>query len=135
MCTLLNTQFKGTPVETALSHAALDRSRDLDEEELIEELTGLLHVSLHSDAFGFDLIGWLSASDASMPQPVCLEVKSSGSASFHLSSSEWALAEKLRKESAGHRYPVLVVRRGKQGQVPTSTDLLADPTGSASQAN
>jgi hypothetical protein len=127
VCAMLRKHFEGTPVEAALSHAALARSRELDEDELIEELTGLLHVSLHSDAFGFDLIGWLPTSDASTPQPLCLEVKSSGSASFHVSSTEWALAEKLHKEGTGDQYAVLVVRRGKQGQVPVNMDLLADP--------
>lgn len=127
LCRFLRAHFEGTPVETALSHAALARSRELDEDELIEELTGLLHVSLHSDAFGFDLVGWLSTPDAVAPHPVCLEVKSSGSASFHVSSSEWALAKKLHDEGVGHQYAMLVVRRGSKGKVPVSMDLLADP--------
>src|SRR5215212_2679517 len=38
------------------------KTRDLGEEELIDELSGLLHVSQYSDAFGFDLIGWLPSS-------------------------------------------------------------------------
>jgi hypothetical protein len=86
-------RFDGPPVEAARSHAGLARSRDLEEEELIDELTGLLHVSRHSDAFGFDLIGWLPPSPGSEPQVMCLEIKSSGDEGFHLSSGEWTRAQ------------------------------------------
>jgi hypothetical protein len=65
--------FDGPPVDAALAHSDAARSRDLDEEELIDELTGLLHVSRHSDAFGFDLVGWLALAPEAEPRfgPVC----------------------------------------------------------------
>lgn len=75
-------------------------------------VTGLLHVSLLSDGFGFDLVGWLSPAPGSPPQAMVLEVKSSATASFKISSSEWARAEELHSHGAGDRYAVLVVRRG-----------------------
>lgn len=114
-------------VDAALSHAALARSRDLDEEELIDELTGLLHVSQHSDAFGFDLVGWLPLAPGSEPRAVCLEVKSSSGEGFHLSSAEWAWAQRLHDADEGDRYAVLVVRRGKRRGLPSTMDLLVDP--------
>lgn len=120
-------RFEGSPVDAALSHAALARSRDIDEEELIDELTGLLHVSRHSDAFGFDLVGWLPLAPGSESRAVCLEVKSSSGEGFHLSSSEWALAQRLHDDDEGDRYAVLAVRRGKRGGVPSIMDLLVDP--------
>jgi hypothetical protein len=114
-------------VDTALSHAALARSRELDEEELIDELTGLLHVARHSDAFGFDLVGWLPLASGSDPRATCLEVKSSSGEAFHLSSSEWSLAQRLHDAGEGDRYAVLAVRRAKRGGLPASMDLLVDP--------
>jgi hypothetical protein len=119
--------FSGAPVDTALAHAELARSADFDDEELIDELTGLLHVSRHSDAFGFDLIGWLAASDGLTPSAMCLEVKSSGGEGFHLSTGEWRLAKLLHDCGAGDRYAVLVVRRSRNASVPTAMDLLVDP--------
>jgi hypothetical protein len=120
-------RFEGAPVEAARSHAELTRSGDLEDEELIEELTGLLHVSRHSDAFGFDVMGWLPPSEGAEPEAMCLEVKSSSGEGFHLSSGEWALAQRLHDDGAGGHYAVLVVRRGRRGGVPTSMDLLVDP--------
>jgi hypothetical protein len=52
---LLST-FAGEPVERALAHADSVTATDLDDEELIDELTGLLHVARYSDDFGFDLL-------------------------------------------------------------------------------
>jgi hypothetical protein len=124
---LLARWFDGPPVDAALAHSDLARSRDLDEEELIDELTGLLHVSRHSDEFGFDLVGWLALAPEAEPQAICLEVKSSGSEGFNLSSAEWALAQRLHDADEGDRYGVLVVRRGKRGGLPASLDLLVDP--------
>lgn len=115
-------QFKGSPVDEALTHAAPARMRDLDEEELIDELSGLLHVSQYSDAFGFDLIGWLDKGQA-----ICLEVKSSGGEGFHLSRRQWSVAEEFHSNNAGELYAVLVVRRAKAGGVPDAMDLLSDP--------
>ena len=126
VCDLLG-RFDGSPVRAALVHAELARSQELDDEELVDELTGLLHVSRHSDAFGFDLIGWFPKGPDGGPRAVCLEVKSSGSASFKLSSSEWARAEKLHADGVGDQYAVLVVRRSRQRTTPKGMDLLADP--------
>ena len=52
-------RFSGAPVEKAKAHAEPACEPQLDEEELIDELTEFLHVSRHSDGFGFDLLGWL----------------------------------------------------------------------------
>ena len=64
------------------------RMRDLDEEERIDELSRLLHVSRYSDAFGFDLIGWLPTLQGGKGQAICFEVKSSGGERFHLSQRQ-----------------------------------------------
>lgn len=119
--------FHGPPVDAALAHAELARSRQLDDEELIDELTGLLHVSHHSDGFGFDLVGWLPDTPGTPPRAMCLEVKSSGGEGFNLSSAEWALARRFNDENEGSSYAVLVVRRSKRGGVPAGMDLLLDP--------
>ena len=119
--------FTGTPVDEALSHAELARSRDVDDEELIDELTELLHVSRHSDGFGFDLIGWIPPTAGGRPQAMCLEVKSSGGEGFHLSTAEWRMAKTLHDAGEGDRYAVLVVRRSRRGGLPASMDLLVDP--------
>lgn len=119
-------RFEGTPVDRALAHATRAREHGLDDEERIDELSGLLHVSRYSDAFGFDLIGWLP-SGSSARRAVCLEVKSSGSSGFQLSGGEWSFAEQLHGEGAGDQYAVLVVRRDKTGGVPGGMDLLRDP--------
>jgi len=123
----LLSRFDGAPVEDALGHAEAARARDIDEEELIDELTGLLHVSSYSDAFGFDLLGWLPPKDDQPGRAMCLEVKSSGGEGFHLSSGEWRRAENLNSQGSGGRYAVLVVRRTKRGGVPAAMDLLVDP--------
>ena len=91
--------FEGPPVEAARSHAASARSAYVDEEDLIDELTGLVHVSEHSDAFGFDILGWLAESEGGRPRAMCLEVKSSVGGGFHLPRSEWALAENSIRRS------------------------------------
>lgn len=122
--------FEGAPVDTARAHAERARAADLDPEELADELAGLLHVAQHSDAFGFDLLGWFPAGGGGGDHPigaVCLEVKSSGAEGFHLSSGEWATAGRFREAERGDRYAVLVVRRSRSGGVPTTMDLLADP--------
>ncbi len=126
ICQLLN-RFKGTPVDAALGHAERARLQDLEEDELIEELAGLLHLSRHSDAFGFDLVGWLPVTEGAEPTAVCLEVKSVGGNGFILSASEWARAEWLHNDGEGDRYAVLAVRRGKGAGTPIAMDLLIDP--------
>lgn len=94
----------------------------LDGEDLIEALSGLLHVSRHSDYFGFDMIGWLSPAPGGESRALCLEVKSSADEGFHLSQGEWGEAKRLREE-----YAVLVVRRAKGGGAPAGMDLLPNP--------
>src|SRR5690606_24132703 len=119
-------EFEGSPVDRALAHAVTARAADLDPEELADELAGLLHVAQHSDAFGFDLLGWFPP-DADGRHPVgavCLEVKSSGGDTFHLSSGERRTAERFRGTS---RYAVLVVKRATSGGPPVAMDLLTDP--------
>ena len=115
-------RFKGTPVDAALSHAEQVLSRGLDEDDLIDELREFLHVSQHSDDFGFDLVGWLAPAPGVAPRAMCLEVKSSGGKVFYLSRHEWSRAEQM-----GESYAVLVVRRSRRGGVPSGMDLLVDP--------
>ncbi|MDQ6880228.1 MAG: hypothetical protein M3082_21495 [Candidatus Dormibacteraeota bacterium] len=119
-------RFAGDPVARALGHADALMAADLDDEELIDELTGLLHVALYSDDFGFDLLGWLAPAVGAEPTAMCLEAKSSADGSFHFSAGEWAQASQLRDDGLGHQYAILVVRRGS-GPVPERLDLLVDP--------
>ena len=124
---LLLKQFRGRPIDMALAHYDRARLRDLDPEERIEELSGLLHVSRYSDAFGFDMVGWLASGPGDMPQAVCLEVKSSRGEAFQLSRGEWSEAERFHGGGIGSQYAILVVRRGKSRSVPDRMDLLSDP--------
>lgn len=114
--------FKDEAPERARAHAEAARSPDLDEDELIDELAGFLHVSGYSDAFGFDMLGWIVDPESGDGRPMLLEVKSSADGSFHLSTNEWLCAEEY--EDA---YGVLVVRRASTGAVPQRLDLLVDP--------
>jgi hypothetical protein len=123
---LLST-FTGDSVEAALAHSLSARSAELDEDELVDELTGLLHLSEYSDAFGFDILGWLPPGQGLPHQAMCLEVKSSSDEGFLLSRAEWARATSFHDAHKGDRYAVLVVRRAKRGGVPSGMDLLADP--------
>ena len=122
----LLTRFEGSPVDKALAHADPACEAELDEEELIDELTELLHVSRHSDGFGFDLIGWLPPAPGRDPMALCLEVKSTRDGTFHLSRGEWERATWFQESGEGDRYAVLVVRRSTNGP-PNRLDLLADP--------
>lgn len=124
--TLLKQRFTGV-VEDALAHVHDARRRDLDDEERIEVLSSLLHVSRYSDTFGFDMVGWLPSAVSGEPRAQYLEVKSSSSEGFHLSQGQWSFAEQLNKEGKGYQYAVLVVRRGRSGGVPAAMDLLSDP--------
>jgi len=120
--------FEGQPVEKALAHAEPACDPHLDEEELIDELTGLLHVSRLSDGFGFDLLGWLPLETNSEPKAVCLEVKSTRGGTFHLSRNEWARASWFHHDRGeGDRYVVLVVHRSSGSDPPRRIDILADP--------
>jgi hypothetical protein len=122
---LLST-FEGEPVERALAHFEPAMSTELDDEELIDELTGLLYVVRYSDAFGFDLLGWLPPAAGDDPIAMCLETKSSADGTFHFSAGEWTVASQLRDDGRGDEYAVLVVRR-RIDPVPERLDLLVDP--------
>lgn len=120
---LLDEYFESSgPVEAARAHAEPACEIGLDDEDLIDELSGLLHVSAHSDAFGFDLLGWIRPSDDAEPRALCLEVKSTADGSFHLSPNEWQQATLLKD-----RYAILAVRRSPKGGAPARMDLLVDP--------
>lgn len=124
---LIRRRFEGDAANEALGHAELARKPGLDDEDLIEALSDLLHVSRHSDLFGFDMVGWVAPTPDGEKQAVCLEVKSSAGEGFHLSLGEWNRAEQFHKERAGSQYAVLVVRRAKGGGAPERMDLLPDP--------
>jgi hypothetical protein len=124
---LLIGSFEGPSVDEAVAHAALAGDADLDEEELVEELSALLHVSRYSDMFGFDVLAWLPPVEDAHPAALCLEVKSSADRMFQLSRSEWELAERLHSAGSGDQYAVLVVRRARGGGPPAGLDLLVDP--------
>ena len=94
---------------------------------LIDELTELLHVSRHSDGFGFDLVGWLPPSPGAPSVALCLEVESSAIGTFHLSRKEWKEAMALHDSGKGSRYVVLVVARSAGSALPERLDLLSDP--------
>ena len=119
--------FVGKVVDEARSHGAAAVAAADDDEALVEELSGLLHLSRHSDGFGCDMIGWLAPAPDSPPKAICLEVKSGDGEGFHISSSEWLLAKLFHKRGDGDRYAILVVRRDASGRVPKGMDLLVDP--------
>jgi hypothetical protein len=119
--------FAGSPVEKARAHAEPACEPDLEEEELIDELTKLLHVSGYSDGFGFDLLGWLPPDPESDPIALCLEVKSTSDGRFHLSRNEWESAKSFRENGDGNKYAVLVVHRASGTGPPRRLDLLPDP--------
>jgi len=119
--------FEGKPVDKARSHAEPACDPHLDEEELIEELAALLHVSRLSDGFGFDLLGWLPLRADAEPTAACLEVKSTSDGTFHLSRHEWGRATWFHERDEGERYVVLVVHRSSGSEPPHRIDILADP--------
>jgi hypothetical protein len=127
MLALLDSNFHGDPVERAKAHAEPACEPQLDEEELIDELTEFLHVAGHSDGFGFDLLGWLPPDPKSAPAALCLEVKSTSDGKFHLSRGEWERAESFKTEGEGERYAILVVHRGRGSDSPKRLDLLPNP--------
>jgi hypothetical protein len=120
-------RFTGSPVDRARARAEAACEPNIDEEELIEELTELLHVSRHSDGFGFDLLAWLAPVAGAAPRAMCLEVKSSSDGSFHMSAGEWNRADWFRYQGDGAAYAVLVVQRSGGAGAPARLDLLADP--------
>jgi hypothetical protein len=124
---LLRRYATGPAVDAALAHLPGACSPDADEEDLLADLAGLLHVSRHGDGFGFDLLGWLPVQDGAEPRPVALEVKSSAQRGFMLSRNEWATAHRFASADEGEAYAVLVVQRGPAGTAPAKLDLLPDP--------
>ncbi|PWW25181.1 hypothetical protein JD79_04379 [Geodermatophilus normandii] len=124
---LLRRDAQGAAVEAALAHLPAASSPDAEEEDLLADLAGLLHVSRHGDGFGYDLLGWLPTHEGAAPQPVALEVKSSAHGRFLLSRNEWATAQRFSAAGEGAAYAVLVVRRGASGATPARLDLLPDP--------
>jgi hypothetical protein len=124
---LLLANFEGDSVEKARAHAEPACEPGLEEDELIDELTELLHVSRHSDGFGFDLLAWLSPEHGSEPVALCLEVKSTSDGTFHLSRGEWERAKWFQARGKGDKYAILVVHRGKVSGPPKRLDLLPDP--------
>ena len=118
---LLLESFEGEVVEAAKAHALPACDDHLDEDELVEELSQLVHLSPYSDAFGFDMVGWLPPYPGAAPQAICIEVKGSRDRTFHLSMGEW------HRAGAGDPYGVLVVRRAARGGPPEALDLLMDP--------
>jgi hypothetical protein len=117
-------RFQGDSVEAVRAHAEAARAPDLDDDELIEELAGFLHVAAHSDAFGFDMLGWIADLTSGRHRPMLIEVKSSADGTFQLSPNEWRTAEASRSG-----YGVLAVRRAGASGNPQSLDLLVDPVG------
>ncbi len=114
--------FEGTPAEAVRAHAEAARESGLEDDELIEELAGFLHVASHSDAFGFDMLGLITPEGFDEPEAMLVEVKSSDGGTFHLSPNEWRCAEEFTSE-----YCVLVVRRVATSPIPQRLDLLPDP--------
>lgn len=119
--------WAGNAVAAAMAHLPGALEANADEEDLIADLVGFLHLSEHSDAFGFDMLGWLDVDESGRPRPVAVEVKSSSTGEFLLSRSEWRWAQHLHDANDGSGYAVLVVRRGGAAGLPTHMDLLVDP--------
>jgi len=115
-------RFEGAPAEAARAHAEAARAPDLEDDELIEELACFLHVAGHSDAFGFDMLGWIAYPGSDERRAMLVEVKSSADGTFHLSPNEWRCAEDFKSD-----YCVLVVRRAATSALPQRLDLLVDP--------
>lgn len=115
-------RFEDTAVNQLLQ-AATDYREAADEDEAIEALSALVHASEVSDAFGFDLIGYLP--DASGRHRVLLlEVKASSDRTFMVSRHEW-------KDVATHprirdAYAFMTVGRNEKGQ-PTGVEVLVNP--------
>lgn len=127
LSSFLERHFGGAPVTELLEHGVRARAVVDDDEEYLEHASRLLHVSAVSDAFGFDVLGWVSTTDNQDPAPVCLEVKSTGSDTFHLSAGEWRRAKEYHDMDSGQHYAVLVVVRSPKGGAPARMDLLPDP--------
>lgn len=129
LVTFLTTRFEGDVVSELAEHGTRARGAVDDDEDFVDHLSRLIHVSAVSDAFGFDVLGWDSPGAGDSPRPMCLEVKSSGGGTFHLSTGEWSRAQTLHDLGLGDRYAVLVVVRSRGGGPPARMDLLPDPVG------
>lgn len=115
----LTENFEGPAVEQLCGHAEAALNADNDDEALIDHLRGFMHVSEVSDAFGFDLLGWIDPGQAT-----AVEVKNSSQTSggtFYMSAHERA-----RAKSLGGEYAVLVVARSASGS-PIRMDVLGNP--------
>jgi hypothetical protein len=114
--------FEDAAVERLLQ-AAVDYRAATDEDEALEALSALVHVSQVSDAFGFDLIGYLP--DASGKHRVLLlEVKATADRKFMVSRHEW-------KDVATHPrirdvYAFMTVGRDDEGH-PKGVEILVNP--------
>ena len=124
---LLEQSFSGVSVKKALAHAEPACEPELDEEELIDELTELLHVSRHSDGFGFDLLGWLPSSRIRADRTLPGGQEHAGLGTFHLTRGEWERAAGFHEQGKGERYAILVVHRSSGSDPPKRLDLLPDP--------
>lgn len=128
-------RFEGAVVRKVAEHATIARSADLEDDERTDALTDLLHVAKFSDAFGFDIIGWLPPAVGKPAHAMCLEVKSSAGSTFHMSAGEWSVAKDFHDAGCGDRYAVLVVRRGQKSGIPVRMDLLVDPVALAASGH
>jgi hypothetical protein len=124
---LLRRHLSGRAVDQLVGHAEQAKLAGEDEEAFIEHATDCLHASQVSDAFGFDVLGWLPPSPDQDPIPLLLEVKSTTGGSFHLSTGEWNRARQLHDVGDGAHYAVLALTRAANGGPPRSMDLLCDP--------
>lgn len=123
----LETWWKGDSVQDLLHHRNAALQGDLDDDDLAHELASFLHASERSDAFGFDMLGWLPVVPGGEPRPMALEVKNSGDTGFLMSAGEWGHAVRLHNGGSGGHYAVLVVRTAKNADLPIGMDLLVDP--------
>lgn len=116
-------------VEQFETAAAMLGLSDLDDEETLEWLADLIHVSgdQGSDMFGFDLLAWLPRED----RVLCVEVKTSRARqhAFHFSRRQHETATSL-----GRAYAILrVVQRSASS--PPALALFVDPVRLAAQGD
>lgn len=103
---------------------------DLEEEDLLDALQSLTHVSgdFASDAFGFDLLVWLSDTEGGAGEILCVEVKTSraNADGFHFSRNQHDVAAEQ-----GRGFAVLRVIVQKGSRSGPKLRLLVDPVGLA----
>lgn len=116
----IDQKWKGAAVERVLPNAERAVDSSLSEDDRLQAVVDLVHLSLVSDAFGCDMVGWLSPSEGAPPKAMALEVKSAAGPSFLASDPEWREAERL-----GEDYAFLVVVR--DGASVKRMDLLVNP--------